>query len=144
MCSREKWSPAVYSHSLDNNLKSLQSNVYFIWQIMLLRTFFSVLIVLQAGWTQFTMEIRESAGKSNFKEKKIAQRIKHPTFSSSFLLFFVFLFVSRSLTVVRRVPNGNPHNLDPYCTEKQCTDNNRTRMSFPHSQPRFMFQCKIE
>lgn len=75
-----------YSHSSDDNQKSLQCNVYFVWQIIHLRTPVSILIVPQAGWTQFTMQIRPSCGKSNFKEGKKKKGRQH---KASWIFFFL-------------------------------------------------------
>lgn len=66
-----------HSHSSDDNQKSLESNVYFIWQLTLLWTPVYILIVPQAGWTQFTMQIRLPCGKTNFKEGKKKNRREH-------------------------------------------------------------------
>lgn len=123
-----------YSHSSDDNQKSLQCNVYFVWQIIHLRTPVSILIVPQAGWTQFTMQIRPSCGKTNFKEGK-----KWETAQSILDL----LFSPRSLTVVRRVPNGQPQRWNPFCTQQiLCIDRDRATTSCPYSQSHSKFQRK--
>lgn len=59
-----------YSNHSDDNQKSLEPSVYFDWQIIVLWTPVYILIAPQAGWTQFTTQIRPSRGKTNFKEGK--------------------------------------------------------------------------
>lgn len=115
-----------YSHSSDDNQKSLESNVYFVWQIILLWTPVYILIVPQAGWTQFTMQIRLSCGKTNFKEEK-----KIGGHKASWIFFFP---PEETLRFLEGCRMGSPRNENPFCTQQTLCTDDTARTSFLHSQ----------